>query len=72
MTFDTSILSNITTLKLRKSFILYQHLQIIVAFLTHYIIYSGHNTSGGGILSSTGFKVEVTNVYFLMMMVKVM
>ena len=35
--------------------------------------HSGHNTSSGGILSSTGFKVaNDSNVYSLMMMVMVM
>ena len=67
---DSSILSNITTLKIRKNF------TPTINSSTRYDVYfrnglynphSGHNTSGGGILSSTGFKVEgdTTNVYFL-------
>src|SRR6056300_425986 len=57
---DTSILSNITTIKMRKSF------TPTLASSTRYDIYfrnglfnphSGHNTAMGGILSSTGFKV---------------
>jgi len=67
---DSSILSNITTLKIRKNF------TPTTGSSTRYDIYfrnalynphSGHNTSGGGILESTGFKVEgdTTNVYFL-------
>ena len=65
---DTSILSNITTLKLRKSF------TPTLSTSTNYTInfsnalynpHSGHNTSAGGILSSTGFKVAGdSNVYF--------
>ena len=57
---DTSILSNITTIKMRKRF------TPTLASSTRYDIYfrnalfnphSGHNTAAGGILSSTGFKV---------------
>ena len=57
---DTSILSNITTVKIRKNF------TPTLASSTKYDIYfrnslfnphSGHNKSAGGILSSTGFKV---------------
>ena len=57
---DSSILSNITTVKIRKSF------TPTLASSNAYNIYfrnalynphSGHNSSGGGILSSTGFKV---------------
>ena len=57
---DTSILSNITTIKIRKNF------TPTLASSTKYDIYfrnalfnphSGHNSAGGGILSSTGFKV---------------
>ena len=67
---DSSILSNITTLKIRKNF------TPTIGSSTRYDVYfrnglynphSGHNTSGGGILESTGFKVEgdTTNIYFL-------
>ena len=61
---DNSILSNITTLKMRKSF------TPTINSATKYDIYfrnalynphTGHNTAGGGILSSTGFKVENDN-----------
>ena len=57
---DTSILSNITTVKIRKSF------TPTLASSTRYDIYfrnalfnphSGHNSVMGGILTSTGFKV---------------
>ena len=57
---DTSILSNITTIKIRKNF------TPTLSSSTKYDIYfrnalfnphSGHNKSAGGILSSTGFKV---------------
>ena len=57
---DVSILSNITTIKIRKSF------TPILSSSEKYNIYfrnalfnphSGHNAAAGGILSSTGFKV---------------
>ena len=67
---DSSILSNITTVQLRKSF------TPTIGSSTKYSInfanalynpHSGHNTSSGGILSSSGFKVDgdTTNVWFL-------
>ena len=67
---DTSILSNITTIKLHKSF------TATLASSTTYTInfnnafynpHSGHNASSGGILSSTSFKIsgDTTNDYFL-------
>jgi hypothetical protein len=67
---DTSILSNITTLKIRKNF------TPTLGSSTRYDIYfrnglynphSGHKSEIGGILSSTGFKVtgDTTNVYYL-------
>ena len=67
---DTSILSNITTVQLRKSF------TPTIGSSTKYSInfanalynpHSGHNSSSGGILSSSGFKVDgdTTNVWFL-------
>jgi hypothetical protein len=67
---DSSILSNITTVQLRKSF------TPTIGSSTKYSInfanalynpHSGHNTSSGGILSSTGFKIEgnTTDVFFL-------
>ena len=65
---NTSILSNITTLKLRKSFTptLSTSTNYTVNFSNAlYNPHSGHNTSAGGILSSTGFKIDGdTNVYF--------
>ena len=65
---DTSILSNITTLKLRKPFTpsLSTSTNYTVNFSNAlYNPHSGHNTSSGGILSSTGFKVaNDSNVYF--------
>tara|TARA_E500000178_G_scaffold343831_1_gene391190 strand:- start:108 stop:1958 length:1851 start_codon:yes stop_codon:yes gene_type:complete len=57
---DNSILSNITTVKIRKSF------TPTISSSTKYAIYfrnalfnphTGHNSAAGGILSSTGFKV---------------
>ena len=57
---DTSILSNITTIKIRKEF------TPTLAASNKYDIYfrnslfnphSGHNSASGGILTSTGFKV---------------
>jgi len=67
---DDSILSNITTVQLRKSF------TPTIGSSTKYTInfanalynpHSGHNTSSGGILSSTGFKIDgnTTDVFFL-------
>ena len=58
---DNSILSNITTVKIRKSF------TPLIGSSAKYNIYfrnalfnphTGHNAMAGGILSSTGFKVE--------------
>ena len=57
---DTSILSNITTIKIRKNF------TPTISSSTKYDIFfrnslfnphTGHNATAGGILSSTGFKV---------------
>ena len=58
---DTSILSNITTLKIRKDFT-----PTISSAITYQVYFrnalynphSGHNTSGGGILESSGFKIS--------------
>ena len=66
---DSSILSNITTVKIRKSFTptLSTATNYTVSFNNAlYNPHSGHNSSSGGILSSTGFKVsgDTTNVYF--------
>ena len=67
---DTSIVSNITTIKIKKTF------TPTLSSSTKYNIYfrnalynpvSGYNTSQGGILESSGFKIsgDTTNVYFL-------
>ena len=67
---DTSIISNITTIKIRKEF------TPTLNSSTRYNIYfrnslynpvSGYNSVNGGILESTGFKIsgDTTNVYFL-------
>jgi len=67
---DNSILSNITTVKLHKSF------TAVTTGSTTYTVgfnnalynpHSGHNASGGGILTSSGFKIsgDATNEYFL-------
>jgi hypothetical protein len=67
---DDSILSNITTVKLHKSF------TAVTTGSTTYTIgfnnalynpHSGHNASGGGVLTSSGFKIsgDATNEYFL-------
>jgi hypothetical protein len=67
---DTSIISNITTIKIRKTF------TPTLSSSTKYNIYfrnalynpvSGYNTSQGGILESSGFKIsgDTTNIYFL-------
>ena len=67
---DTSIISNITTVKIKKTF------TPIFNSSTKYNIYfrnalynpvSGYNASQGGILESSGFKIsgDTTNVYFL-------
>jgi hypothetical protein len=67
---DTSIVSNITTIKIRKQF------SPTLNSSTKYDIYfrnslynpvSGYNASQGGILESSGFKVsgDTTNIYFL-------
>ena len=67
---DTSIVSNITTIKIRKTF------TPTLNSSTRYDIYfrnaiynpvSGYNAVNGGVLESTGFKVsgDTTNIYFL-------
>ena len=67
---DTSIVSNITTIKIRKTFL------PTLNSSTRYDIYfrnriynpvSGYNATNGGILESTGFKVsgDTTNTFFL-------
>ncbi len=67
---DTSIVSNITTLKIRKEF------AVTIGASTRYDVYfrnalynphSGHNSAAGGILSSTGFKIDgdTSTIFFL-------
>ena len=58
---DTSIVSNITTLKIRKLFtpILNTSSQYNIYFRNAlYNPHTGHNAAAGGILTSTGFKIE--------------
>jgi len=67
---DTSIVSNITTVKIRKDF------TPLIGTSSKYDVYfrnalfnphSGHNAAAGGILSSTGFKIDgdADTIYFL-------
>ena len=68
---DSAILSNITTVKMHKSF------TATTTGATTYTVkynnafynpHSGHNASGGGVISSTGFKINndsSTNEHFL-------
>ena len=67
---DTSIVSNITTLRIRKTF------KPTLNSSTRYDIYfrnavynphSEHKSMSGGVLSSSGFKIsgDTTNIYFL-------
>jgi hypothetical protein len=68
---DTSILSNITTVKMYKYFTptLSSGLKYTLSFNNAlYNPHSGHNSSGGGIISSTGFKInndDSLNEHFL-------
>ena len=66
---DTSILSNITTVKIRKSFtptLLSSNKYDIYFRNSLFNPHSGHNSAAGGILSSTGFKIDGnTNEVFL-------
>ena len=67
---DDSILSNVTTVQLRKSFTptLGSSQKYSIAFSNAlYNPHSGHAMAGGGILSSTGFKIDgnTTDVFFL-------
>ena len=58
---DNSILSNITTVKIRKSFtptLLSSNKYDIYFRNAIFNPHSGHNMSGGGVLSSTGFKID--------------
>jgi len=67
---DTSILSNITTLKIRKDFTptLSESTKYNVYFRNAlYNPHSGHNTAAGGILESSGFKIsgDSTTIFYL-------
>ena len=58
---DSSILSNITTVKMFKTITptLSSALKYTVSFNNaFYNPHSGHNASGGGVISSTGFKIS--------------
>ena len=58
---DTSILSNITTVKIRKSFtptLLSSNKYDIYFRNALFNPHTGHNSTAGGILSSTGFKID--------------
>ena len=67
---DTSILSNITTVKLHKSFTATTTAATTYTINLNNALYnphSGHNATAGGILSSSAFKIngDVTNDYYL-------
>ena len=67
---DESILSNITTVRLRKSFVptIGSSTKYTINFANAlYNPHSGHASVEGGILSSTGFKIEgdTTTVWYL-------
>ena len=67
---DESILSNVTTVQLRKSFTptIGSSQKYSIAFSNAlYNPHSGHASDGGGILSSTGFKIDgnTTDVFYL-------
>ena len=68
---DTSILSNITTIKLYKFITptLNEGLKYTLSFNNaFYNPHSGHNSTGGGVITSTGFKINndsSTNEHFL-------
>ena len=65
---DTAILSNITTVKLHKSFTASTSASTTYTINFSNALYnphSGHNATGGGILSTSGFKIngDTTNAY---------
>jgi hypothetical protein len=67
---DTSILSNITTLQIRKTFTPTFNTSTKYDIFFRNSIYNphaGHNITAGGIISSSGFKVngDTTNIYYL-------
>ena len=67
---DTSIISNITTIKIRKNFTPTLNTSSRYSIFFRNALYnpvSGYNATNGGILESSGFKVsgDTTTVYFL-------
>jgi hypothetical protein len=67
---DESILSNVTTVRLRKSFVptISSSTKYTINFANAlYNPHSGHASAEGGILSSSGFKIEgdTTTVWYL-------
>ena len=67
---DESILSNITTVRMRKSFVptIGSSAKYTINYANAlYNPHSGHASTEGGILSSTGFKIDgdTTNVWYL-------
>jgi len=68
---DSSILSNITTIKMHKFITptLSEALKYTLSFNNAFFNpHSGHNSTGGGVISSTGFKInndDSTNEHFL-------
>jgi hypothetical protein len=67
---DTSIISNITTLRIRKSFLptLNSSTRYDIYFRNGlYNPHTGHKSASGGILETSGFKIDgdVTTVYYL-------
>ena len=67
---DTSIISNITTIKIKKTFtpILNSTQKYNIYFRNAlYNPVTGYNASNGGILQSSGFKIngDTTNIYYL-------
>jgi len=67
---DNSILSNVTTIKFRKSFVptLGSSTKYTISFNNaFYNPHTGHRANAGGILQSSGFKIngDATNIWFL-------
>ena len=67
---NTSIVSNITSIRMRKTFTPTLNSSTTYNVYFRNAIYnphSGHNTSAGGVIETSGFKVDgdTTNVYFL-------
>ena len=63
-----SILSNITNIRLKKKkdINLNKSEGLVIEFGNSFFLHDGHNKDGGGILSTTGFKVDgdTVNTYF--------